>query len=172
VLADRAGIDQDNVGFLDVICQREACLHKVRTDQGGIELVHLTPVGLEAHFHCVHPNLNTGAPTSRFAFAKRWGQPSLFVAFLVFAINSNESFLFLAGHFLDSSFTSQSVLVVAILFRIDQFDRQLSFQIFGAVASIVQSQAIFYVIAVSGVVRAISALNDINPVLAFARNGL
>jgi hypothetical protein len=47
VLADGAGIYQDNVGFLDVICQREACLHKARTDQGGIELIHLTPKGLD-----------------------------------------------------------------------------------------------------------------------------
>jgi hypothetical protein len=54
VLADGARVYQDNVGLLDVICQREACLHKARTDQGGIELIHLTPKGLDVHFLAIH----------------------------------------------------------------------------------------------------------------------
>lgn len=75
VVADGAGVDDDNVGVFDRVGEYVAVVCERDFDEGRVELVHLTPVGLEAHFHSVPPNLGTGVPALRFALANLRGHP-------------------------------------------------------------------------------------------------
>lgn len=129
MLANRARVYQNNVRSIGAIDHLEPGLSKRRTHQLRIQLIHLAPVGSEAHFHGVPPNLNTGAPTFSFApapvfrqedaGAKLRGHPSTIITLIITLINSYQYFLLLPCHFLNFSFTMQSIFVIAIFFSIN-----------------------------------------------------